>query len=165
MKPFHFRMTALFAAASFVLGASYVSAAAQSGPSWGQGMMMGPGMMGAGMMWGAGMCNPRAAGLAEWRMEQIEQRVEPNDEQRAKLKELRDVSANAAKVVTAACPNEIPSSPITRLELMEKRLNAMVEAIKIVRPAFENFYNSLTKEQQAELERVGPRDWGWQHWR
>ena len=49
-----------------------VPAAAQPGSrGWGPGMMMGPGMMG-GMM-GGGMCNPSAAGLAEWRVEAIEQ--------------------------------------------------------------------------------------------
>lgn len=165
MEPVSFRRIALSAAAALVLGAGYLPAVAQPGPSWGRGMMMGPSMMGPGMLWGPGMCSPRAAGLAEWRMEQIEQRIEPSEEQRAKLRELRDVSAKAAKVVAAACPTEIPSSPVARLELMEKRLNVMVEAIKLVRPAFENFYNSLSKQQQAELERVGPRDWGWQHWR
>ena len=39
-------------------------------------MMMGPGMMGWGGPRGMGMlCNPRAAGLAEWRTQRIEQLV------------------------------------------------------------------------------------------
>src|SRR5665647_3862172 len=47
------------------------------GYGWGPGMMMGPGimMMGPGMMgWSGGgmMCDPRAVGLAEWRMDRIE---------------------------------------------------------------------------------------------
>jgi len=42
------------------------------GPGWGPGMMMGPGMMGWGGRGGMGMlCDPRAAGMAEWRMERI----------------------------------------------------------------------------------------------
>ncbi len=165
MKLARLQMTALCTAACFLLGVAFVPAAAQPDSGWGREMMMGPGMMGRGAMWGRGMCNPRAAGLAEWRMERIERSVSPSEEQRVKLKELREASTKAAKVVAEACPTEIPSSPVTRLELMEKRLNAMTEAIKIVRPAFENFYSSLTKEQQAELERVGPRSWGWRHWR
>ena len=47
---------------------------AAPGPhGWGRGMMMGPGMMGMGGM--AAMCDPRGAGLAEWRMERIERLV------------------------------------------------------------------------------------------
>jgi hypothetical protein len=47
-----------------------MSAGAHAQPGWGPGMMMGPGMMG-----GRGfsfMCNPRAAGFAEWRIDRIE---------------------------------------------------------------------------------------------
>jgi hypothetical protein len=50
------------------------------------------------------------------------------------------------------------------MELMEKRLNAMVEAVKTVRPAFEGFYNSLTSEQKERFSSAGPRAWGWRHW-
>ena len=141
-------------------------AAAQPSPgSWGSGMMMGPGMMGPGGMWDRGMCSPRGAGLAEWRLTRIEERVRPTAEQRTKLTAVREASEKAANIITAACPSEIPQSPVTRLELMEKRLNAMLEAIKLVRPAFNAFYDSLTGEQQARLATIGPRGWGWRGWR
>jgi hypothetical protein len=128
-------------------------------------MMMGPGMMGGGAMWGGGMCTPRGAGLAEWRLARIEERVHPTEEQRAKLKDLREASDKAAKIITDACPTDIPRSPVTRLELMEKRMDAMLAAVKLVRPAFSAFYDSLTNEQRASLDTVGPRSWGWRGWR
>ena len=124
--------------------------------------LMGPGMMGAGGMWGGGMCNPRAAGLAEWRAERINQLVRPTDAQRPKLDELRKASARAAEIIAAACPTDIPQSPVARLELMEKRMNAMLEALKVVRPAFAEFYNALDADQQSRLNAAGPRRWGWQ---
>jgi len=124
---------------------------------------MGPGLMGPGMMGGGGMwCNPRAAGLAEWRAERIDQLVRPTDAQRPKLDELRKASARAAEIIAAACPTDIPQSPVARLELMEKRMNAMLEALKVVRPAFSEFYNSLDANQQSRLNAAGPRRWGWQ---
>src|SRR5437660_1658615 len=53
---------------------------------WGPGMMMGPGMMGArGFSF---MCNPRAAGFAEWRIARIEAAVRPTEAQRGALNEL-----------------------------------------------------------------------------
>ncbi|HEY6023400.1 MAG TPA: Spy/CpxP family protein refolding chaperone [Pseudolabrys sp.] len=133
------------------------------GYGWGPGMMMGPGMMG----WGGGMgavCDPRGAGLAEWRMERIERLINPTEAQRAALNDLRTASTKAAEIVAAACPREFPASATARLELMEKRLDAMQQAIKIVRPAFDAFYATLNDEQKARINTGGPRGWGWHHW-
>ena len=57
----------------------------RGGPGWGPGMMMGPGMMGGGFRGRAGLCDPRAAGMAEWRMERIERLIKPTDAQRTAL--------------------------------------------------------------------------------
>ncbi|HKS85298.1 MAG TPA: Spy/CpxP family protein refolding chaperone [Pseudolabrys sp.] len=130
------------------------------GYGWGPGMMMGPGMMG----WGGAMCDPRGAGLAEWRMERIERLINPNEAQRAALNDLRVASSKAAELVSAACPRELPSSAPARLEVMEKRLDAMQQAVKIVRPAFEAFYATLNDEQKARVNSAGPRHWGWRGW-
>ena len=133
---------------------------------WGPGMMMGPGMMG----WGSGrggmgaVCDPRGAGLAEWRMERIERLITPNEAQRAALNDLRAASTKAAEIVAAACPREFPESATVRLELMEKRLDAMQQAIKTVRPAFDAFYATLNDEQKARVNTGGPRRWGWHGW-
>ena len=133
---------------------------------WGPGMMMGPGMMG----WGGGtggmgaVCDPRGAGLAEWRMERIERLITPNEAQRAALNDLRTASTKAAEIVAAACPREFPESATARLELMEKRLDAMQQAIKVVRPAFDAFYATLNDEQKARINTGGPRRWGWHGW-
>jgi hypothetical protein len=115
------------------------------GFGWGPGMMMGPGMMGWGGRGGfAGMCDPHAAGLAEWRAERIERLVNPNEAQRAALNELGNASAKAAETIVAACPREFPASASARMELMEKRVETMLVAIKIVRPAFDAFYATLS---------------------
>lgn len=138
-----------------------------SGPGngWGPGMMMGPGMMGWGGRGGMGMlCNPGAAGLAEWRMERIERLVQPTEAQRAALNDLRTASTKAAEQIAAACPRDLPASAPARLELMEKRMESMLAALKTVRPAFVAFYGTLTDEQKARLDQAAPRRWGWRHW-
>jgi len=130
---------------------------------WGPGMMMGPGMMGGpGFMGGRGMmCNPQAAGLAGWRLRQVERAVNLSDAQRKALDDLHAASAKAAETIAAACPTDIPVTSAARLAFMEKRMEAMLQAIKTVRPAFDAFYNSLDDEQKARLDRSGPRGWGW----
>ena len=55
----------------------------------------------------------------------------------------------------AACPDETPITPPGRLEAMEKRLQAMIDAAKTVKPALESFYSSLTSEQKARFNRIG----------
>jgi hypothetical protein len=131
------------------------------------GFMMGPGMMRGGGMWGGrfdGPCDPSVAGVAEWRIDEIERVVRPTDAQRTALADLRTASTKAAAALTNACPREIPQTSAQRMAFMEKRMEAMLEAIKTVRPTFEAFYATLSDEQKARLDSVGPRRWGW-HWR
>ena len=133
------------------------------GYGWGPGMMMGPGMMGAS---GLGfMCNPRNAGMAEWRNSQIEAAVRPTEAQKAKLNDLRTASTKAAETLAAACASEVPTKSTERMAQMEKRVDAMLQAIKAVRPAFDALYESLDNDQRSRLDAAGPRRWGWTGWR
>ena len=134
-----------------------------AGPGWGPGMMMGPGMWGWGMT-DRNLCDPRAAGLATWRIQAIERAVGPIDAQRLALDALKAASTQAAESIAAACPREFPQSPIGRLGVMEKRLAAMLEAVRTVRPAFESFYSSLSDEQKARFNTVGSRRGSWRGW-
>lgn len=139
------------------------SGQAQEGrQGWGPGMMMGPGMMGAKGF--ATLCSPQAAGLAEWQLERIERSVKPSDDQKGKLADLRTASAKAAETIQGACPRELPRTSAERLAVMEKRLESLLQAVKAVRPAFDEFYNSLGSEQKAKLDGTGPRRWGWRFW-
>ena len=143
---------------------SLAPAAAQPGPGRGPGMMdqgFGPGMMmGPGMMRGRGMagrfCSPGAAGFSGWRIAAIEQAIKPDEAQQKKLDEFKAASAKAAETMRNACPTDIPATPSARMDLMEKRMEAMLQAIKTVRPAFDGFYNSLTDEQKAKLNATSP---------
>lgn len=149
-------------------GAGTPPAAGGPGPGgygWGPGMMMGPGMMGSGMRGFGAMCSPQAAGLAEWRTQRIERLIQPTEAQRAALENLRAASAKAAETIAAACPREFPASAPARMELMEKRMEAMLAALKTVRPAFDAFYATLTDEQKSRINTGGPRHWGWRGWR
>lgn len=159
-------------AAGAIIALTAGAALAQGGPKgpgggpgsgMGPGMTMGPGMMGMGSF--GFSCNPRAAGLAEWRMDRIEAAVKPTDAQKAKLADLRTASTKAAEAITAACAGDPPTKSTERLALMEKRLDAMQQAIKTVRPAFEALYASLDEPQKAKLDAAGPRRWGWSNWR
>jgi hypothetical protein len=53
-----------------------------------------------------------------------------------------------------ACPNVIASTPVGRLDIMQQRLEAMIAAADIVRPALDDFYASLSNEQKAKFNRL-----------
>lgn len=159
-----------------LMSAVPVSAQPMMGPGgngWGPGAMMGPGGLGwgPGAMMGPGwrggtMCSPRAAGLASWRIGAIEEIVKPTDAQRAAFDALKEASSKAADAMAAACPQDYPSSSSARLEVMEKRLDVMLQAVKTVRPAFDAFYATLTDEQKRRLDTVSPAGpWRWHMWR
>lgn len=132
---------------------------------WDVDAMMGPSMMSRGMMMGHGLCDPRAAGLAEWRVKVIERVVQPTEAQKSPFEGLKTASAKAAQLISSACPADLPKTSVQRLDIMEKRLTSMLDAMKVVRPAFETFYASLNDQQKARLDKAGPQGWGWRGWR
>jgi hypothetical protein len=89
--------------------------------------------------------------------ERIAQVLKPTDAQRTALDALNDATKKAADFLKANCPVDEMLTPPGRVAAMEKRLTAMMEGIKIVQPALENFYGSLTDEQKARFNQLGPR--------
>ena len=104
----------------------------------------------------ADLCSGQTAGLTDWPIEQIAQTVEPNDAQRAVLDELKDATAQALDILKAACPTALPSTPTGRIAAMRQRLEAMLQAVRTVRPVVEKFYQSLNDEQKARFNALGP---------
>jgi LTXXQ motif family protein len=102
------------------------------------------------------LCSSQVAGLTDWPIEQIAQTVEPDDAQRALLDDVRAASAKAIDTLKPACPTDLPSTPTGRIEAMHVRLSAMLDAVRTVRPAFEKLYQSLSDEQKARLDALGP---------
>jgi hypothetical protein len=158
------RLLAVFALATLSLAT--VAEAQPYGPGRGSPngprYMMGPGMMDRQLF--GRMCSPRMAGFAEWRLDRMERVIKPAEAQRAKFDEFKAASIKAAETMRAACATDVPTTMVGRMEAMEKRLEAMLGAVKTVRPAFEAFYATLSDEQKASLNvRSGPR-WFWR-WR
>ncbi len=157
------RRITLIASAAVAFAALVAAADAQP---YGPGTMMGPGMMGPGMMGRGGfglMCSPAAAGFAEWRVDRLEQAIKPTDAQRAKFDELKTASNKAADIMRSACPTDFPKTAVARIEVMEKHADAMLQAIKTVRPAMEAFYATLSDEQKTKLDSNTGRGrfWRW----
>ena len=96
-----------------------------------------------------------SASVMAWPADRIDNVVKPDDAQRAKLNALQSAAAQAADVIKAACPSEMPATPPARLAAVGKRLQAMLQAVQTVQPALADFYNLLSDEQKARFNTMG----------
>jgi hypothetical protein len=104
----------------------------------------------------AALCSRRAEGFTQPPVQRVEQIVKPTQQQQDALDKLKAASTEAANHLQASCPAQMPHTPMDRFDALGKRLDAMVEAIKTVRPELASFYDSLTDEQKARFNTLGP---------
>jgi hypothetical protein len=128
------------------------------GSAWAARMVIDPVVIAHGGL--SARCNPRAARLATWGVEQIERAVRPTESQRPLLNDLKTAVTKAADLSNGECPAQIPGHSMERLVFQEKRVAALQQALRAIMPAFEAFQASLTDEQKAVLD-SGPRRWRW----
>ena len=96
-------------------------------------------------------CGDPKSSLTQLPIERIEAVVRPAGEQKEALDRLSDVTKKAVAGLQAACPDDVPLTPIGRLDAMEKRLKAMLEAADWVQDALDKFYAGLSNEQKARF--------------
>jgi hypothetical protein len=101
-------------------------------------------------------CGAAQPGVTDWPTGEIEARLHPTGAQRASLAALTDASAKAAEMLKASCRTGEAITPPARLEAVGKRLDTMLQAVKTVRGALEDFYGRLSDEQKAQFEAIGP---------
>jgi hypothetical protein len=110
----------------------------------------------AGGSAGPGCAGALATTLA-WPADEIEARVHLNETQRSALKALQDAAIKAGETLKASCQPAEVMTPTARLEAVAKHLDTMLQAVKSVRAALEDFYATLSDEQKAQFEAIGPR--------
>jgi len=99
-------------------------------------------------------CSEAKPGLASLPIERIKDVVKPTDAQQDSFKQLQDATDKAVSLLQAACPEETPMTPPGRLDAIEKRLQAMIDAGNTVKPPLDSFYASLSSEQKARFNRL-----------
>ena len=104
----------------------------------------------------AALCNSRTESFTQLPVQRVEQAVRPTQQQQSALEKLKAASTEAASQLQASCPAQSPQTAIDRFDAVGKRLNAMAGAVKTVRPALADFYSSLTDEQKARFNTLGP---------
>jgi hypothetical protein len=100
----------------------------------------------------AQMCAGQAESLTGLPIDDIERAVTPTGDLRAGLDELKAASIKANQELAASCPSQVPLTPPARLAAMQKRLEAMRQAVETIRGPLEKFYASLNDEQKTRLD-------------
>jgi hypothetical protein len=111
---------------------------------------------------GATEAPSRSCGAAQpvalqWPTDEIEARLHPSDTQRAALKGLQDADARAADILNNACLPEDATTLPARLDAVDGRLDAMLQAVSLVSAALADFYGTLSDEQKAQFEAIGQK--------
>jgi hypothetical protein len=105
----------------------------------------------------AALCSGFAPGVTDLPVTQLEEIIKPTPEQREALNELKGAVTRAAEVLRGSCSERAPVTPVARLDAMEQRLEAMQQAITIIRGPLERLYNLLSGEQVARLENAAAK--------
>lgn len=103
------------------------------------------------------LCSNPDRGITAWPFAEITSALRPTSEQRALLDQLKSAAAHAADALKNSCSDTYALTPPGRLRVMINRISATLEAVRMVRPALEAFYDALSDEQRARFNTLSPR--------
>ena len=99
-------------------------------------------------------CAGLAPGVTSLPISRIQREVQPVGDQLTAFEDLRSALQRADEMLSKSCPNEVPLTPVKRLEVVKTRLDAMAEVVHTVKSPLSDFYNSLTVGQRRRLDAV-----------
>jgi hypothetical protein len=112
---------------------------------------------GQGTEQAAAVCSGFAPGVVNLPVARLEEIIQPTSGQREAFDELKAAFAKAARVLQASCFEQTPLTPVARIDAMEQRLEAMQQAVTIVRGPLERLYGLLSEEQIPRLENAAAK--------
>jgi hypothetical protein len=107
-------------------------------------------------------CNGLAPGVTDLPIARIKDTLRPTGDQLAALDELSAAGGKADEAIKASCPTAVPLTPVARLDAAEARLQAMIQALDIVREPLQRFYVLLSDEQRERFNAMGTSGGGTQ---
>ena len=95
--------------------------------------------------------------MLQWPAGEIEAKLHLSDAQRDELAVLSRMNAFARNTLNFDCQPDENLTPPDRLATADTRLDAMLDAIKQVAPALDDFFATLSDEQKAQFETIGAK--------
>jgi hypothetical protein len=100
----------------------------------------------------SGTCSGFAPGVNELPIQELEKVVDGDEEQRTALNDVKAATIKASDILKQSCSSETPLTPVSRLDAMQRRLQAMAEANEVVKAPLERLYGALSDVQKQRLE-------------
>lgn len=103
----------------------------------------------------AATCGGLAPGVDSVPVDRIRRAIKPTDQQNDILNQLQQASSKADGILQASCPKAPPLTPVGRLEAIATRLQAMIQAIDLIRPPLVKLDQSLDDKQREAFDKLG----------
>ncbi len=97
-------------------------------------------------------CSGFAPGVNELPIQELEKVADGNEEQRTALNDLKAATVKASDILKQSCASETPLTPASRLDAMQRRLQAMADANEVVKGPLERLYGLLSDVQRQRLD-------------
>ncbi len=105
----------------------------------------------------AAVCQAHAARASDRSALALERRARPTSEQRAYQEAMQKHLADMARFVASACPQDVPASPIARLDAAADRLTVLLYAAMAMRPALDHAAPTQAPNAAAQGRTPFPR--------
>jgi LTXXQ motif family protein len=99
-------------------------------------------------------CTGLVPGVTNLSIDQIRQTVNPTADQGTALDDLSAALSLAKDVIKSSCPSSIPLTPVGRLDATERRVDAIIRAIQILRSPLMTFHEALRDEQRRQFNQI-----------
>jgi hypothetical protein len=96
-------------------------------------------------------CEEQSIELRKTPFDAISRTVRPSERQQNALDTIRRAVSDAADMLAATCPKDIPAMPSERLATLSHATDALLESRATMHPALANFHASLGEEQKARI--------------
>ena len=105
---------------------------------------------------GAG-CEAEASGGLQWPVDDIQAGLHPDHRQQLALETLQNTSSRAVDIINRTCPQASSLAPSARFSAANRRLIAILQAVRQVKAALDDCNATLSDGQKAQLEAIGPK--------
>lgn len=96
-------------------------------------------------------CGREVAEMKSFPLDAIAQSISPDDAQAAALKNIRAMAGTSADTLAQNCSEQLPPMPASRLDTVDRGLEAIQTALNTLQSPLQSFYESLQEEQKARV--------------
>ncbi len=96
-------------------------------------------------------CAGFAPGVSDLPIDELGKIIDATGEQRTAFADLKAATVKASEILKASCSAEMPLTPVSRLDAMLRRLQAMTEASEVIKAPLVHLYGLFTEAQKQRL--------------